>query len=165
MVNAALPSHTICFVAVNGYECDEKGVLIYAAIVCFISSFATVAFAGSIIAYRWYHGVFTSLFRCIDGYWLPKPIDIILVGWCMEKTLRTISYLCTLTDWPESILFRGILYLLATALVTLVILQFVVGIIVYIPAAFAHDPTKNTHDLQALPNNSRDNNITSINEA
>ncbi|KAI8052113.1 hypothetical protein BDF22DRAFT_689985 [Syncephalis plumigaleata] len=128
-------SHVQCITTVSGYECGNIHVLYNLSVATLVITTITLVLALSIIIYRWYYGLFTSLFRRIDGYWMPKPVDILLVGWCTEKLLRTCVYTIDVLGAKEdSPISRQILYLIATTLLRLAMVHFVVGIITYIPS-------------------------------
>ncbi|KAI9597559.1 hypothetical protein BDF19DRAFT_435488 [Syncephalis fuscata] len=140
MNNTKPLSNVVCITTVSGYECGDRQVLYNLDVAIFCFALITFLLAVAIILYRWYHGLFTSIFRRIDDYWMPKPVDILLLGWCVEKLLRTCSYFLQVIHAPANTLAQQIPYLIATSLLRLAMVQFVVGIITYIPAMFICRP-------------------------
>ncbi|KAI8051309.1 hypothetical protein BDF22DRAFT_744923 [Syncephalis plumigaleata] len=129
----------VCFPTIDIYDCVFDRRLNYAIMACLAISCLNSAVAGLIAGYRWSHGLLTVLFRRVDGYWLPKPVDTLLIGLWLMNTVRAIMYACTLFNWPEYRLIRTVINILGTILMPLVSTFFVVGIIAHIPSIFAQN--------------------------
>ncbi|RKP25960.1 hypothetical protein SYNPS1DRAFT_28322 [Syncephalis pseudoplumigaleata] len=139
----------ICFPTIDIYDCVFDQRLNYAIMACLAVSCLNSAVAGFIASYRWSRGLLTVLFRRVDGYWLPKPVDTLLIGLWIMNSVRAVMYACTLFNWPEYRLVRTIINILGTILMPLVSTFFVVGIIAHIPAIFAQSTYR--HRESALP--------------
>jgi hypothetical protein len=75
----------VCFPTIDIYDCVFDRRLNYAIMDCLIISCLNNVVAGLIAVYRWLHDLLTGLFRRVDGYWLSKPIDTLLIGlWLMN---------------------------------------------------------------------------------
>ncbi|KAI9592180.1 hypothetical protein BDF19DRAFT_452606 [Syncephalis fuscata] len=134
-------SNKRCLVTVSGYVCAQEDLLHQVLIVCFASVIISAVLATVVIGYRLYHGLLTSLYRRLDDYWMPKPVDALLIGWFIEKILRAAAYGIIFIYGTSSLMAYEIIYLLATVLARITILQFVIGIIIHIPSAFSRRAT------------------------
>ncbi|RKP23356.1 hypothetical protein SYNPS1DRAFT_24595 [Syncephalis pseudoplumigaleata] len=126
-----------CIIAVSGYVCGSEHTLRAVFLACFICAVVTMVAAGAVIAYRLGHGLMTSLYRRIDEYLMPMPVDVLLVGWFVEKLLRTIAYAILFGDWAGYRMPYEVIYLLASTFVRITVVQFTIGIISHIPPVFS----------------------------
>ncbi|KAI9590960.1 hypothetical protein BDF19DRAFT_457246 [Syncephalis fuscata] len=129
-------SDVLCTPHINLYDCAGHIPLSYAAAVCATVSSLTFLFGLVVILYRWHHGILTELFRRVNGYWIPVPLDILIVVICPVEALRCIMYILVLLDWPKSMVFRNVLGMAVLILLVFAVTLFVSGIIAHIPPVF-----------------------------
>ncbi|KAI8058353.1 hypothetical protein BDF22DRAFT_665232 [Syncephalis plumigaleata] len=134
---AQLPSDVLCTPHIDLHDCAGSTPLTYVAIVCASMSTLTFLLGATVIGYRWRHGILTALFRRIDGYWIPIPLDILIAISCPVEALRAIMYLLVMLDWPKSMIFRNIISISVLILMVFGLTLFVSGIIAHIPPMFA----------------------------
>ncbi|KAI9598885.1 hypothetical protein BDF19DRAFT_429418 [Syncephalis fuscata] len=153
-------TNKICFPTIDIYDCVVDQRLNYAIMACLVMSCLNSGVAGMVAIYRWSHGLLTTLFRRVDGYWMPKPVDMLLIGLWLMNGVRAIMYTCTLFDWPTCRLARTMINVTGTILMPLVTTLFVVGIIAHIPTMFAQSTFKTNR--KTINNNSDDSGKTDM---
>ncbi|KAI8048303.1 hypothetical protein BDF22DRAFT_703501 [Syncephalis plumigaleata] len=126
-----------CIIAVSGYVCANVSTLKAVYTACFVCTIITLLIATFVLVFRMRHRLITALYRRIDDYWMPLPVDVLVVGWFLEKLLRTIAFTILFIDWQRDGLAYEVVYLLATATVRITLVQFTIGIISHIPPAFS----------------------------
>jgi hypothetical protein len=149
----------LCTPHINLHDCAGSAPLTYVAMVCAIISAFTFSFGAMVICYRWRHGILTALFRRIDNYWIPVPLDISIAVLCPAEALRASMYTLVILDWPKSMIFRNIIGIAVLILMVLGLALFVSGIIAHIPPMFTRNTFSTYRTITANHHN------TSVNDA
>ncbi|KAI9595979.1 hypothetical protein BDF19DRAFT_439225 [Syncephalis fuscata] len=90
----------------------------------------------AVLYYRWRYGLFGGLYRRINNYWIPVPIDSFMICIIMGEFIRATKHTLVLLDWPKSMLFRDTMNMVVTVLDALGVAMLTVGIISHIPSTF-----------------------------
>ncbi|KAI8058523.1 hypothetical protein BDF22DRAFT_666357 [Syncephalis plumigaleata] len=130
-------SPLLCDPYFNIYDCTGKTPAFYSLVISIFTCSAVIVYGGWIYIYRRQHGICALIFRRVDFYWLPVPMESYLVLTCITCLLKLIVYIMVVTDWPESWIIRttsnGVVWFMSFSVVVLL----TAGIIGHIPPVFS----------------------------
>jgi hypothetical protein len=102
----------------------------------------------AIIFYRWRYSLFKTLFRRHHGYWFPRSVDILLVGWSIIKLSSILLMISIIVNWPQNVVTRVAINSVDIILVPLVIAGFLAGVVVHIPPGLMQGSNSNDGSSQ-----------------
>ncbi|RKP27982.1 hypothetical protein SYNPS1DRAFT_20636 [Syncephalis pseudoplumigaleata] len=143
------PSHeAVCEPYVNIYDCIGGTPAFYTSLVSILASSITIVYGIWIYTYRRRHGICSLVFRRVDYYWLPVPMESYLVSCMVTAALRLTIYSMIIADWPANWVFRtsanGFIWFASFCTVILL----TTGIIGHIPPIFSR--RRSYHDYDAI---------------
>jgi hypothetical protein len=100
-----------------------------------------------VLFYRLYYGLSIKLLRQIDGYWIPVPMDSLLVVILLTSTLRVVKYILLLADWPNSWALRESIHTFVIAMTLFPQVLFTMGVITSLPPMLTQRSTQGVFQL------------------
>ncbi|KAI8051965.1 hypothetical protein BDF22DRAFT_689354 [Syncephalis plumigaleata] len=133
---------TLCHSSTNIHDCSESNYYVASTIFCLVTETISTSVGLGVLFYRWYNGLSIKLLRRIDGYWIPVPMDSLLVVILLAGVLRIIKYILLLSDQPHSWAFRESIHTLTIAMTLFPQLLFTMGIITSLPPMLTRQSTQ-----------------------
>ncbi|KAI9592155.1 hypothetical protein BDF19DRAFT_498790 [Syncephalis fuscata] len=135
-----------CDIYMNTYDCNGSTVTFYSLIGCCTTTAIVTIYGIYVFTARKNLGFPISIFRMVDGYWLPNYMEAFSIACCVANIFHLIKYMITLFDWPPSWIVRGVFNALALYTYVVAIAMLASGIISHIPKEFSNHSMHNWFD-------------------
>ncbi|RKP23394.1 hypothetical protein SYNPS1DRAFT_24548 [Syncephalis pseudoplumigaleata] len=124
---------TLCHTSTNIYDCDGSDTFFFSTLLCVAAEAVSTLVGCGVLFYRWRKRLSVKVFRRIDGYWMPVPMDSLLVVILLAGIFRLVHYVLILLDRPNSWAARELAHTVILAQTLFPQVLFTMGIVTSLP--------------------------------